>query len=85
MLNQDWGLWKNWVFYHCSTKIVVCWSNFTTMGHLIEDSQEFLKDQLITYVATSIQWNERNFIYKKEEEERLGLLEVLCSRLGSLN
>ena len=48
-------------------KIVVCWSNFTTVGHLIEDPQEFLKDQLITYVATSVQWNKSNFICKKEE------------------
>ena len=34
-------------------KIVVCWSDFTIVGHLIEDPQDFLKDQLITYVATS--------------------------------
>ena len=40
-------------FYHCSSKIVICRSNFTSAGHLIEDPQVFLKEKLINDVATS--------------------------------
>ena len=40
-------------FYHCSSKIVICRSNFRSAGHLIEDSQDFFKDKLIIDLATS--------------------------------
>ena len=75
ILNQDWGLWKDWVFYHCLSKIVICRSNFTNVGHLIEDPQDFLNEKLITDVATSnfnaMKWKLKRKKKKREREREI--------------